>query len=302
MSALTASAFHTLPGVEIREHEPMSLHTSFRLGGPADILALPQTLEGLRLLLIACHESGLPHLVIGNGTNLIVRDGGIRGVVIKISENLGEIHREGCRIIAQSGAGLGKVCMFAADEGLGGLSFAAGIPGSIGGAVWMNAGANGGDIGQLVDEVLAYDWEGHAIVLNHSELGFAYRHSNLQDRELVVAQVTLKLCAADTRELHAELFETVTRRCQKQPVNHPSAGCIFKRPPEDFAGRLIEDVGGKGLRVGGAEISLKHAGFIVNTGDATAADVLELVRIVRERVHDKHGVWLEPEVRVVGED
>lgn len=302
MSALSSDAFHLLREVEVREHEPMSQHTSFGLGGPADLYAIPHSLDGLRRLLVTCTDSGLPCHVIGNGTNVIVRDGGLRGVVIQIADNLSALRREDCYIIAESGASLAQVCMFAADEGLAGVGFASGIPGTVGGAVWMNAGANGGEIGQHVERVRAFDWSGDEVVLTRDELGFSYRYSHLQDRPLVVSEVTFNLCSGDSGDLHEELCEIVERRCEKQPLNVRSAGSIFKRPPEDFAGRLIEAIGGKGLRVGGAEISPKHAGFIVNLGDATAADVLELIRIVRERVHDQHGVWLEPEVRVIGEE
>lgn len=302
MSLPSSEAFHALPDVEVLEHEPMSQHTSFGLGGPADLYAIPHTLEGLRRLLVTCTGSGLPCHIIGNGTNLIVRDGGLRGVVIQIADNLSAIRRQDCHIIAESGVSLGRLCMFAADEGLAGIGFASGIPGTVGGAVWMNAGAHGGDIGQHVESVRAFDWSGNEVTLTADELGFAYRHSNLQTQALVIAEVTFNLCSGDSGDLHEELCDIIERRCEKQPINLRSAGSVFKRPPEDFAGRLIEAIGGKGLRVGGAEISPKHAGFIVNLGNATAADVLELIRIVRERVHEQHGVWLEPEVRVMGED
>ena len=302
MPAPSLAAFRALADVELREHEPMSRHTSFAIGGPADVFAVPHSLQGLRDLLVACHHSGLPHCIIGNGSNLIVRDGGIRGVVIKIADNLSALRREGCRLTAQSGASLARLCMFAADEGLAGLGFASGIPGSVGGAIWMNAGANGGEVGQVVECLLAYDEQGGEVVLGHDDLQFSYRHSALQDLPLVVAEVTFSLCSGDSVKLHAELCEIVEKRCEKQPLNFPSAGSIFKRPPADYAGRLIEAVGAKGLSVGGAEISPKHAGFIVNKGGATAADVLELIRQVRERVHAREGVWLEPEVRILGED
>lgn len=302
MSEPMSAAFTSLADVEVRAHEPLSRHTSFRIGGPADIFAVPHTLDGLRRLLVACTNSGLPHCIIGKGSNLLVRDGGVRGVVIQIAANLSAVRREGCRIIAQSGASLARVCMFAADEGLTGLGFAAGIPGSVGGAVWMNAGANGGEIGQAVEQVIAYDWDGDEVVLARADLDFSYRHSVLQSCPLVVARVTLNLCRGDTTELHEQLCEIVERRCEKQPLTLASAGSVFKRPEGDFAGRLIESVDGKGLRVGDAEISPKHAGFIVNKGSATAADVLELIRQIRERVHAEHGIWLEPEIRIIGED
>ncbi|MEN6305366.1 MAG: UDP-N-acetylmuramate dehydrogenase [Armatimonadia bacterium] len=302
MIARQTSLFHGLEDVEVHEHEPMSAHTSFGIGGPADILAIPQTLAALRQVLAAVAEAQLPLLIIGNGTNIIVRDGGFRGVVVKLGEQLGRIRQEGTRIVAESGASLGRVCVFAADAGLAGLTWAAGIPGTIGGAVWMNAGASGGDMGHCVERLVAYDLAGGEVALEHDELDFSYRHSALQERALVVAEVTLKLEPGDPVALHRELCETIEQRCGKQPLKEPSAGCIFKRPPTDYAGRLIESVGGKGLTVGGAQISSKHAGFIVNTGGATANDVLELVQLVRQRVYDQHGIWLEQEVCVVGEE
>ena len=302
MSVSPHTAFHALRGVEVREHELLAPHTSFGIGGPADLYAIPHTLDGLRELLRVTTESGLPHCIIGNGSNVLVRDGGLRGVVIQLADNLSAIRRDGCLLIAQSGASLGKLCMFAADEGLAGLSFASGIPGTVGGAVWMNAGANGGEMGEVVSQVLAYNWQGEAFSLTHADLGFSYRHSALQNQPLVVAEVTFDLCAGDSADLHGQMCAIIEKRCAKQPVNMPSAGSVFKRPEGDYAGRLIEAVGAKGLRVGGAEISPKHAGFIVNLGHATAADVLELIRQVRERVHEAHGVWLETEVRVIGED
>ncbi|MHB8996236.1 MAG: UDP-N-acetylmuramate dehydrogenase [Armatimonadota bacterium] len=302
MSALPHSLFHDLTDVEVREHEPMSRHTSFAIGGPADLYAIPRSLQGLRHLLVACGQSGLPHTIIGNGSNLLVRDGGLRGVVIQIADNLSAVRRDGCHVIAQSGASLAKLCMFAADEGLSGLSFASGIPGTVGGAVYMNAGAHGGDIGEVVHQVLAYDFQGRETILQHADLDFSYRHSALHDQSLVVAEVTFDLCAGEKVELHSQMCEIVAKRCEKQPVNVPSAGSVFKRPPGDYAGRLIESVGGKGLRVGDAQISTKHAGFIVNLGQATAADVLELIRQIKDRVHAEHGVWLETEIRVIGED
>lgn len=302
MIARQTSLFQGIEDVEILEHEPMSAHTSFGIGGPADILAIPYTLTALRRVLAVVAEAQLPLLIIGNGTNIVVRDGGFRGVVVKLGVRLARIRQEGTRLVVESGASLGRACVFAADAGLAGLTWAAGIPGTIGGAVWMNAGASGGDMGHCVERLTAYDLAGNEVVLEHDELDFSYRHSALQERDLVVAEVTLKLEPGDAATLHRELCETIEQRCGKQPLKEPSAGCIFKRPPTDYAGRLIESVGGKGLTVGGAQISSKHAGFIVNTGGATANDVLELVQLVRQRVYDQHGIWLEQEVCVVGEE
>lgn len=302
MAILLATDLDTVPGVEILRDEPMSKHTSFGIGGPADILALPHSPRALQELLRVCHAHGIRPIIIGNGTNVLVRDGGIRGVVIKLAENLSEIRRCGLNIEAQSGASLARLCVMAADWGLAGLGFAAGIPGSVGGAVWMNAGAWNQDIGSLVRQVEAFDLEGQPVVLDHAALKFSYRYSSLQDSDLVIVAVTFSLQEGNPRRLHAELCETIEKRCWKQPVAQASAGCIFKRPPCDFAGRLVEIVGGKGMRVGGAMISEKHANFIISDGTATARDVLELLEQVRTRVHEQEGIWLDPEVRVLGED
>lgn len=302
MTILSAADLDTVAGVEVLRDEPMSNHTSFGIGGPADILALPHSPQALQELLRVCHAHGLHPLVIGNGTNVLVRDGGIRGVVIKLAENLSEIQRRGTTIEAQSGASLARLCVMAADWGLAGLGFAAGIPGSVGGAVWMNAGAWNEDIGSLVRQVDAFDLTGLPVALDHQALDFSYRHSSLQESDLIITSVIFDLREGNPRRLHAELCETIEKRCCKQPVAQASAGCIFKRPPCDFAGRLVEIVGGKGMRVGGAMISEKHANFIISDGTATARDVLELLELVRTRVHEQEGIWLDPEVRVLGED
>lgn len=302
MAVPAVAELQALPGLEIRVAEPMSRHTSFGIGGPADLMAIPHSPQALQELLRVCHAHGHRPLVLGNGTNVLVRDGGLRGVVIKIGDGLGEMHREGQQIRVQSGASLARLCVQAADWGLAGLSFAAGIPGTVGGAVWMNAGAWEGTVGALVREVTVFDLAGEERLLLPPELDFSYRHSALQGQDLVIVEALLELQPGDPRELHAELCAIIERRCQKQPVAWPSAGSIFKRPCDDYAGRLVEVVGGKGLRVGGAVISPKHANFIINEGGATAADVLELLEQIRERVHDQEGVWLETEVQVIGEE
>jgi UDP-N-acetylmuramate dehydrogenase len=302
MAASVSTAFAGLAGVQICEHEPMSRHTSFGVGGPADIFAVPTSVAALRQLLGACRDSGLPYVVIGNGTNLIFRDAGYRGAVIRLGEPLNVIRHEGCRLIAQSGAGLDRLCLRACEAGLAGLAWAAGIPGTVGGAVWMNAGANGGEIGQVVSRVSALNQDGEQIELQPADLDFSYRYSILQGRPLVVAEVEFALTPGDAHDIRRHMYETIEKRCGSQPLQERSAGCIFKRPPGDFAGRLIDCTGCKGLAVGGAQISPKHAGFIVNRGGATARDVLQLIEQVRQRVHDEHGIWLEQEVCVVGEE
>lgn len=302
MAIVTTSAFHKLAGVEILEQEPLSRHTSLGIGGPADILALPHHVEALRQLLVACHGAGIKPFIIGNGTNIIVRDGGWRGVVIKLSDNFSKIRREGNLWIAESGASLPLLCKQACCEGFQGLGFAAGIPGTVGGAVWMNAGTNEGDMGSVVRQLRAFTLAGEEVLLTGDSLHFAYRHSDLQGQDLVVGEVVFELTPGDPNDLYSQLCCAIQTRCERQPVAHNSAGSIFKRPPGDYAGRLVEAVGGKGLQVGGARISPKHANFIINTGGATATDVLDLIAEVRQRVFDLHGVWLETEVCVVGEE
>lgn len=302
MSATVTHALAGLAGVELFAHEPMSRHTSFGIGGPADILAVPTDTSALAALLQTCRQAGLPTLVIGNGTNIIVRDGGFRGVVVKLGEALGDIRRQGRRLIAQSGAGLDRLCVQAAEAGLDGLAWAAGIPGTVGGAVWMNAGANGGEVGQTVRRVTVLNTEGEHLDLTPADLDFSYRHSALQQQPLVVLEVEFELVEGLPADIRRAMYETIEKRLSRQPLKERSAGSIFKRPPGDFAGRLIDCSGCKGLTIGMAQISAKHAGFIVNVGGATANDVLQLIEQVRNRVHDEHGIWLEQEVCVVGED
>lgn len=302
MPSCAAIALSGLDGVEILRREPMSRHTSFGIGGPADILAVPGDVAALRRLLRACVETNLPYLVIGNGTNIIFRDGGFRGAVIKIGERLSDIRRRGNRLIVQSGASLSRVCLQAAELEMSGLAWATGIPGTVGGAVWMNAGAHGGEVGQSVKRVVVINLEGEEVALRHRDLAFSYRYSTLQGQPLIVTEVEFELAEGSEADIRREMYDVIEQRLAKQPLKERSAGCIFKRPPKDFAGRLIECSGCKGLAVGGAQISPKHAGFIVNRGGATASDVLALIEQVRRRVHDESGVWLEQEVCVVGED
>ncbi len=302
MPASAIAALAPIPDLMLRENEPMSQHTSFGVGGPADVLAVPQSVPALRHVLRQCNEQDIPYLVIGNGTNIIFRDGGFRGVVIKMGQPLNAVRHTQRWLMAEAGAGLDRVCVYACEQGLAGLTWAAGIPGTVGGAVWMNAGANGGEMGQYVQRVHALTPEGEDTELTQEALQFSYRFSALQNMPLVVAAVEFALARGTPADLRREMYETIERRLARQPLKERSAGCIFKRPPGDFAGRLIENSGCKGLRVGGAQISPKHAGFIVNLGNATAKDVLQLIDIVRQRVFDAQGVWLEPEVRIVGED
>ena len=283
-------------------NEPMSKHTSFRIGGPADALAQPADETELATLLQRAAEHNVPVTLIGNGSNLLVRDKGIRGLVIKLGNMFSGIEVEGNTIIFGSGTSLALASKKAASIGLSGLEFAVGIPGTIGGAVYMNAGAYDGEMAKVVTSVRIMDYQGNISELAASELDFAYRHTALQGRECIVTSVTVQLKPGDPEAIAAKMADFSQRRISKQPLELPSAGSMFKRPPGYFAGTLIDQTGLKGYTVGGAQVSTKHAGFVVNIGGATAADVLQLIADVQAKVCAAHGVHLEPEVLVLGEE
>lgn len=282
--------------------EPMKKHTSFRIGGPADLMALPQTQEELKALLQKAAEHKVHVTLIGNGSNLLVRDKGIRGLVIKLGNMLSEITACGDTITFGSGVSLAMASRKAAELSLSGLEFAVGIPGSIGGAVYMNAGAYDGDMSKAVTSVRVMDMAGKVSELCAEQLDFAYRHTALQGSGLIVVAVTVKLTPGDKEAINAKMADFSNRRLTKQPLELPSAGSMFKRPPGYFAGTLIDQTGLKGYTVGGAQVSTKHAGFVVNIGNATASDVLQLISDVQDKVFAAHGVHLEPEVLVLGEE
>ncbi|MCD8175265.1 MAG: UDP-N-acetylmuramate dehydrogenase [Phascolarctobacterium sp.] len=281
--------------------EPMKRHTSFRIGGPADLMAQPRDDGELCALLKCAKKAGVPVTIIGNGSNLLVRDKGIRGLVIKLGSMLTCIKAAGDRITFGSGVPLALAAKRAAEEGLSGLEFAVGIPGSIGGAVYMNAGAYGGEMADVVESVRAIDREGNVSGFSADEMDFAYRKTAIQEKDLIITSITVALKEGDSGEIAARMEDFSSSRIIKQPLDFPSAGSTFKRPEGHFAGTLIEETGLKGYRVGGAKISEKHAGFVVNTGDATAEDVLQLIKDVQEKVFEKHGVRLYPEVLIIGE-
>ena len=287
---------------ELLVNEPMSKHTSFKIGGPADIIALPGNEAELQSLLKRAKEKNVPVTLIGNGSNLLVRDKGIRGLVIKLGNMLCTIEAEGDRLSFGSGVSLGMASRKSAELGLTGMEFAVGIPGSIGGAVYMNAGAYDGEMSKVVESIRIIDIDGEAKLLNASELGFSYRKTMLQNSGRIVTKVNLKLTHGCQDEINAKMADFSHRRISKQPLELPSAGSMFKRPVGYFAGTLIEQTGLKGYTVGGAQVSTKHAGFVVNAGNATAADVLQLIKDVQDKVFAAHGVHLEPEVLVLGEE
>ena len=280
--------------------EPMASHTTFKIGGAADLFVQPTSEFQIMLLLGAAAKEGTPVTVVGRGSNLLVADEGIRGMVLCLGEGFGKIRLEdGGRLVCQAGASLASVCKAAMEHSLTGLEFAWGIPGSIGGAVVMNAGAYGGEMKDVVTRVCHLTMEGTAGELTGPKLDFAYRHSAYSDQTACVTQVTVQLQPGDREEIRARMKEIGARRIDKQPLEWPSAGSTFKRPAQGYASALIDQCGLKGLRVGGAQVSEKHAGFIINTGGATCADVVELMTQVREEVFRQKQVLLEPEVKVL---
>lgn len=290
-----------LSAAQVRLDEPLANHTTFKIGGPADVLVLPATLEEVSHVLKTARRCQLSITILGNGSNVLVLDGGIRGVVLKINSEMSTISHEGSRMYAQAGALLADVSMYAARVGLSGMEFAVGIPGSIGGAVFMNAGAYSGEMSQVVDAVSAVCPNGSIRRFTAQELGFSYRHSIFQDEHSVICEVELLLQDGKLPEIEGKMQDYTQRRESKQPLEMPSAGSTFKRPPGFFAGTLIEQAGLKGFQLGGAQVSAKHAGFVINAGGATAQDVLDLIEEVQRRVYAHAGVMLQPEVRILGE-
>ena len=289
-------------GCRLTAKEPLRLHTTFKIGGPADRYVVVETERELRELLKAASASALPVLVLGKGSNLLVSDLGIRGVVAELAGEFKKVRRlEGNRIAAGSAASLAAVCRFAREQALSGLEFAWGIPGSAGGAAYMNAGAYGGEMKDIVQRVRHVSHTGDMRDCGPEELDFSYRHSRYTGTDDVITEIEYQLEPGNESEISAKMEDLMNRRKTKQPYEMPSAGSVFKRPEGYFAGTLIEECGLKGLAVGGAQVSPKHAGFIVNTGNATCADVLELIRQIKARVLEEKGVALECEVRVTGE-
>ena len=287
--------------VEILVAEPMKNHTTFRIGGPADALALPKTPEEVAEVVRFCHEHAQPYYVLGNGSNLLVSDEGYRGLVLQLYRNFNEIQVNGEMITVQSGAMLAAVARTAYQTGLTGLEFASGIPGTIGGAVVMNAGAYGGEMKNVLKEVTVLTKEGEVLVIPAKALELGYRTSVIPKNGWIVLGAVLQLKKGDQEQILARMEELKEQRITKQPLDLPSAGSTFKRPEGYFAGKLIMDAGLRGFTVGGAQVSEKHCGFVVNRGDATAADVWELICEVKRRVKEMTGVELEPEVKLLGD-
>lgn len=285
--------------IPYKKDEPMRLHTSFKIGGPADIFITPESTEGLLSVLKKCKELSVPIFIIGNGSNLLVSDGGIEGAVISLSA-LNKIAVCGREIKCGAGAGLSAVCKAALDNSLTGLEFAYGIPGSVGGALFMNAGAYGGEMSDAVVSADCITPDGNAVTLTAEEMHLGYRTSVFKSGGMIITSVTLRLSQGNKDGIKEKMNELIMRRKQKQPLEYPSAGSAFKRPVGNYAGALIEKNGLKGAAVGGAQVSEKHAGFIVNLGFATCKDVCALIKKVQCEVLKGDGVKLEPEIIVVG--
>ena len=290
------------PALAVRENEPLARHCSFRIGGPAAVMLLPDSADGIASLCRWLRERGVKPFLLGNGTNMLFPDEGLDRIVVKTAPGAGRIAVDGARVVAEAGATLAQTASAALAAGLTGLEFAHGIPGSVGGGVVMNAGAYGGELKDAVVETEYLDAETELRVLRGAEHDFSYRHSYFSDHEGIVLRSVFSLAAGDPEAIAARMRELNARRRDKQPLNHPSAGSTFKRPEGQFAGALIEQAGLKGRSVGGAQVSEKHAGFIVNTGGATATDILTLIGMVQDEVRARFGVRLETEVRILGED
>ena len=284
---------------QVLADEPMSAHTTLKLGGPADYLAFPRSAEEIAELYAEAESSHMPVTVIGHGSNLLVLDGGIRGLVICVGRNMRAITREGNTLTAQAGAMLGSLAMEAAEAGLTGLEFASGIPGTVGGAVTMNAGAYGGEMCQVVVRVRAIHPDGTAEELTREDMDFGYRHSAVTEKNLIITEAVFELRKGDPAEIRARMSELNARRAEKQPLDVPSAGSTFKRPEGYYAAALIDQCGLKGYCIGGAQVSMKHAGFLINTG-TSSSDFLELMKKVQQIVEERAGVKLEPEIRIIG--
>ena len=278
----------------------MSRHTSFRTGGEADCLLQIRSVEQLQRILSYLRKTGNEYFLLGNGTNLLVSDRGYQGVVLQIGGGLSGISIEGEKIRVQAGALLSKTAKAAMDAGLAGLEFASGIPGSVGGGIVMNAGAYDGEMKQIVEQVTVLNEDGELMELDCDTMEFGYRTSVIRNRPFVVVEALLSLQKGDPEQILAKMADFAQRRRAKQPLEYPSAGSTFKRPEGYFAGKLIMDSGMRGRRVGGAQVSEKHCGFIVNTGNATSEDVAELMIEVQERVKERFGVMLEPEIVKLG--
>ncbi|SHH03036.1 UDP-N-acetylmuramate dehydrogenase [Thermosyntropha lipolytica DSM 11003] len=290
-----------LPSSRVRFNEPMCQHTSFKIGGPCDVMILPESADDIKKVLAWAQDKKIPVFILGLGSNILVRDKGIRGIVIKLGNCLNQIEVDNDEIYAEAGVRLSLLAKKAAASSLSGLEFAEGIPGSLGGAIFMNAGAYGGEIKDVIKEVYAVDEKGDFKTFYTADLKWGYRYSIFQENGHIILGARLKLKKGNRDEIIACMQELGKRRREKQPLDFPSAGSIFKRPEGYYVGPMLEKLGLKGYRIGGAEVSFKHAGFIVNTGGATCEDVLQLIDYIKAQVKAAYNLDLEVEVKIVGE-
>lgn len=298
---IEAELISILGAESVLRQQPLSQYTSFRVGGAAEYLVLPRDYRGLAQLVNYCFKHNIPWWVLGRGTNLLISDKGLPGVVVALGDNLAQINVNGTTIIAQAGASLSRVCAAALANNLAGLEFAEGIPGSVGGAVTMNAGAYGGEMKDVLRQALAANCRGELVTFSAQEMELGYRSSVFQHNRHVVLEVKLALTPGNAKEIHSKMNEFTRSRRAKQPLDKASAGSTFRRPPGHYAGQLIESCRLKGATVGGAAVSDKHCGFIVNTNGATAQDIFNLIRLVQAEVRKQHAVQLVPEVKIWGE-
>ncbi len=299
MTELTFLQQNLAPVCQLKYNEPISQHTSFRIGGPAEVMAFPKSRQELADLFSAAKALGIAPVILGAGTNVLAPDEGIQGIVVCLKDALDGMELlEGDRIRVMAGVSMTRAAVFAANHSLSGLEFAHGIPGTVGGGVYMNAGAYGGEISHVCESVEFLDRSGNFVAFTKEEMAFSYRHSVLEDNGGIVVSAVFQLTPAPQDSIRERMKELMAKRSASQPLELPSAGSAFKRPVGGFAGALIEQAGLKGFQIGAAAISTKHAGFAVNLGGATAADVKALLAAVSDKVFENSGIRLEPEVRI----
>ena len=289
-----------VPQENILLQEPMAGHTTFRIGGPADCFVQPENEEQLRRLQHYLNQVEIPWFILGNGSNLLVSDRGFSGVVIQIGQKMKNITVDGCKLTVQAGATMAQAARAALEYGLTGLEFASGIPGTVGGGVVMNAGAYGGEMSQVTEQVVVLDRDGERMELDNDTMEFGYRTSTIKNHPFVVTEVVFRLEPGDREQMKQKMDELAVRRRGKQPLEYPSAGSTFKRPEGYFAGQLIMEAGLRGFQIGGAKVSDKHCGFIINTGNATARDVRDVICKVQEQVKEQFHINLETEILFLG--